>query len=74
VGALGSGPVPHRVRERGRGAHRRLGDGRGCTALTPLVRRARRDAFTVGRLNAQQEPREAEGASSRSGLIAARRE
>jgi hypothetical protein len=32
-----------------------------CTALTRLVRRARRDAFTVGRLNAQQQAREAEG-------------
>jgi hypothetical protein len=74
VDALGTGPV-HTAFENAAVARIVAWATEGdCTALTRLVRRARRDAFTVGRLNAQQEAREAEGASSRSGLTAARRE
>jgi hypothetical protein len=73
VDALGTGPVHTAFENAAVARIVACATEEDCTALTRLVRRARRDPFTVGRLNAQQEPREAEGASSRSGT-AARRE
>ena len=74
VDALGTGPVHTAFENAAVARIVAWATEEDCTALTRLVRRARRDAFEVGRLNAQPEPREAEGASSRSGLTAARRE
>jgi hypothetical protein len=62
-GRSGNRTRPHRVRIRRTYADRRLGDSRRLRALTRLVRKARRDAFDLGRLNAQAE---AEGVLSRS--------
>jgi hypothetical protein len=50
VAASGADPGGRRF-----GAHRLLGEPEDCAALTRLVRKARRDAFEVGRANAQAE-------------------
>jgi hypothetical protein len=61
VDALGTGPVHTAFENAAVARIVAWATEEDCTALTRLVRRARRDAFTVGRLNPQQEPREARG-------------
>jgi hypothetical protein len=58
VDALGTGPVHTAYESAALARIVAWASPDDCAALTRLVRKARRDAFEVGRLNAQQEAAE----------------
>jgi hypothetical protein len=55
VDALGTGPVHTAYESAALARIVSWSSEEDCKALTRLVRKARRDAFSLGRLNAQQE-------------------